>query len=85
MGFLLAGSAWSIDVGAAQTVALVIGVSQYRPYPETPTLPSLNYAQSDARKMTQALQDPEQGRVRSRGFCWKGRPPRPLFRPSCGI
>lgn len=69
---MLAGSALSLDVGAPQTVALVIGVSQYRPYPETPTLPSLNYAQSDARKMAQALQDPEQGRVRKLRFLLEG-------------
>ncbi|WP_337871521.1 caspase family protein [Meiothermus sp.] len=46
-----------------ETYALVIGINNYRPYPETPSLPSLSYAESDARKMAQALRDPNKGQV----------------------
>lgn len=46
-----------------QTYALVIGINNYRPYPETPSLPPLTYAESDARKMAQALRDPGKGHV----------------------
>ena len=46
-----------------ETYALVIGVNNYRPYPETPTLPPLSYAESDARKMAQALRDSDKGQV----------------------
>lgn len=48
---------------SVQTYALVIGINNYRPYPETPGLPPLNFAESDARKMAQALRDPSKGQV----------------------
>ncbi|GIW26358.1 caspase family protein [Meiothermus sp.] len=47
-----------------ETYALLIGINNYRPYPETPSLPPLSYAESDARKMAQALRDPHKGQVR---------------------
>jgi hypothetical protein len=46
-----------------ETYALVIGINNYRPYPETPSLPPLSYAESDARKMAQALRDPNKGQL----------------------
>ncbi|MCX7782981.1 MAG: caspase family protein [Meiothermus sp.] len=46
-----------------ETYALVIGINNYRPYPETPSLPPLSYAESDARKMAQALRDPHKGQL----------------------
>lgn len=51
--------------GAAQprSYALVVGINSYRPYPETPALPPLSYAEEDARKMALALRDPTQGGV----------------------
>jgi len=65
VGFWLTGLGLAAGAGPPQTFALVVGVSNYRPYPETPTLPSLDYAESDARKIAQALQDPKQGRVKT--------------------
>lgn len=63
-GALLCGQALGQDLGKApQTYALVIGINNYRPYPETPGLPPLNFAESDARRMAQALKDPAKGRV----------------------
>ncbi|MER3483155.1 MAG: hypothetical protein C4332_08405, partial [Meiothermus sp.] len=63
-GVLLCGLAWGQSLGKTpQTYALVIGINNYRPYPETLGLPSLNFAESDARKMAQALKDPAKGRV----------------------
>lgn len=35
--------------------ALVVGINNYRSYPEIPPLPGLNYAESDARKFAKAL------------------------------
>ncbi|MGK0619866.1 caspase family protein [Meiothermus cerbereus] len=46
-----------------ETYALVIGINNYRPYPDTPSLPPLSYAESDARKMAQALRDPNKGQL----------------------
>ena len=46
-----------------QTYALLIGINNYRPYPETPGMPPLNYAESDARRMAQVLRDPSRSPV----------------------
>ncbi|MBF6592915.1 MAG: caspase family protein [Thermaceae bacterium] len=66
-GVVLCGLVWGQDLNKTlstpQTYALVIGINNYRPYPETPALPPLNFAESDARKMAQALRDPSEGRV----------------------
>lgn len=43
------------DMGQPRIYALLIGINDYRPYPETPALPSLSYAEGDARKMARAL------------------------------
>lgn len=63
-GAVLGGLVQAQDpLKASQTYALVIGINNYRPYPETPGLPPLSFAESDARKMAQALRDPNKGRV----------------------
>lgn len=63
-GMLLCGLTQAQDpIKSPQTYALVIGINNYRPYPETPGLPPLSFAESDARKMAQALRDPGKGRV----------------------
>lgn len=54
---------WAQPMPKPETYALVIGINNYRPYPETPSLPSLSYAESDARKMAQALRDPNKGQL----------------------
>lgn len=65
--------AWLVGLGVGcsfglcqpkpETYALVIGINNYRPYPETPSLPPLSYAESDARKMAQTLRDPNKGQL----------------------
>lgn len=57
-GLSLLATLAGIGLAQPRTLALVVGVNQYQSYPETPPLPSLTYAQSDAGKMTKALQDP---------------------------
>ncbi len=54
---------WAQPMPKPETYALVVGINNYRPYPETPSLPPLSYAESDARKMAQALRDPTMGQV----------------------
>jgi hypothetical protein len=53
---------WSPGL-AQSTFVLLVGVNNYRPYPETPAMPPLSYAESDARRMAQALRDPSKGRA----------------------
>jgi len=48
---------------ADQTYALMVGINNYHPYPGTPALPPLDYAESDARKMAQVFKDYSKGRA----------------------
>ena len=48
---------------APQTYAVLIGINNYRPYPETPGMPPLNFAESDARKVAQVLRDTKRSPV----------------------
>lgn len=61
-GTILAMALWLLPFGLAQprTLALVVGVNQYRTYPETSPLPPLSYAESDAQKFAEALQQDAQ-------------------------
>ncbi|HEU4740890.1 MAG TPA: caspase family protein [Meiothermus sp.] len=44
-----------------QVYALVVGINNYRPYPETPQLPTLSFAESDARKLAAVFRDRGKG------------------------
>lgn len=51
---LLSPLAWA-GPAPGGVYALVVGINNYRSYPEIPPLPGLNYAESDARKFAKAL------------------------------
>lgn len=48
-------SAISLAQKPGQTFALVVGINNYRPYQDTPPMPPLSFAESDARKVAAAL------------------------------
>lgn len=51
---LLSALAWA-SPAPGRVYALVVGINNYRSYPEVPPLPGLSYAESDARKFARAL------------------------------
>jgi hypothetical protein len=54
LALLLLPLAWA-GPAPGGVYALVVGINNYRSYPEIPPLPGLNYAESDARKFAKAL------------------------------
>lgn len=51
----------ALPARGGQVYALLVGINNYRPYPETPQLPPLSFAESDARKLAAVFRDSSKG------------------------